>query len=284
MGAHNRVMMTSPCIMSTNSPAEKLGWMALLSGVFAAFVNPYLAIIPLAAYIIICFTASLLPEISFFLPVHSRGKTNQAFVALSFDDGPDPNTTPLLLDLLDAYQVKATFFVTGENIERYAHLIMAILERGHDIGNHSRNHDNFLMFRSTSRLSEEIDAVQTLLQGFGIVPLAFRPPVGATNPKLPLVLQRHGLYCVNFSCRAHDRGNRSVRGMAQKILRKVRPDDIILLHDISPQNNISVSLWLQEVAAILSGLNVRHLKIIRLSELIDMPVMHRTKSIDTNLN
>jgi len=277
-------MMTSPCIMSTNSPAEKLGWMALLSGVFAAFVNPYLAIIPLAAYIIICFTAPLLPEISFFLPVHSRGKTNQAFVALSFDDGPDPNTTPLLLDLLDAYQVKATFFVTGENIERYAHLIMAILERGHDIGNHSRNHDNFLMFRSTSRLSEEIDAVQTLLQGFGIVPLAFRPPVGATNPKLPLVLQRHGLYCVNFSCRAHDRGNRSVRGMAQKILRKVRPDDIILLHDISPQNNISVSLWLQEVAAILSGLNVRHLKIIRLSELIDMPVMNKTKSIDTNLN
>jgi len=277
-------MMGLPRIMSTNSPAEKTGWAALLFGATAAFVHPYLAILPFAAYIIICLTASFFPGISFFLPVHSRGKTHQSVVAISFDDGPDPGTTPLLLDLLDEYQVKATFFVTGENIERYPHLITAILKRGHDMGNHSQSHDIFLMFRSMPRLSEEVESVQTLLQDFGIIPLAFRPPVGTTNPKLPLVLKHLGLYCVNFSCRAYDRGNRDVRGMAQKILRKIRPDDIILLHDTSPKNNISVSLWLQEVSAIISGLKERQLDIVRLSELIDKPVMCRTKNIDVNQN
>lgn len=269
--------------MSTNSPAEKLGWAALLFGVAAACVNPYLAIIPLAAYIITCLIAPLLPGTSFFLPVHSRGKTGKAFVALSFDDGPDPRTTPPLLDLLDEYQVKATFFVTGGNIKRHAHLITAILERGHDMGNHSRSHDIFLMFRSMSRLAAEIESVQTLLQDFGIVPLAFRPPVGATNPKLPFALRRYGLYCVNFSCRARDRGNRAVGGIARKILHKIRPDDIILLHDTAPPNSASVSLWLREVAAILSGLKARQLKVIRLAELINKPVMHRTKNIVVNL-
>ncbi|MDR2861961.1 MAG: polysaccharide deacetylase family protein [Syntrophobacterales bacterium] len=273
MGTSDYGMMKSSWIMRTNSPAEKWGWAALLSGAAAAFFDPCLAIAPLSAYIITCLTASFLPAVSFFLPVHSRGKTGKAFVALSFDDGPDPRTTPLLLDLLDEYRAKATFFVTGKNIERYPHLIREILARGHDMGNHSRSHDVFLMFRSLSRLSAEIESVQTMLQGFGVVPLAFRPPAGATNPKLPLVLQRHGLYCVNFSCRARDRGNRAVNGMARKILRKIRPDDIILLHDISPPNNTPVSVWLEEVAVILSGLKARRLEIIRLAELIDKPVM-----------
>jgi peptidoglycan/xylan/chitin deacetylase (PgdA/CDA1 family) len=230
----------------------------------------------LAAYIITCLTASFLPGAGFFLPVHSRGKTGQAHVALSFDDGPDPRTTPLLLDLLDEHQVKATFFVTGKNIEKHPALITEILERGHDMGNHSRSHDVFLMFRSMSRLSAEIESVQIMLRSFGIVPLAFRPPAGATNPRLPLVLQRHGLYCVNFSCRACDRGNRSVRGMSRKIMGKIRPGDIILLHDASPANT-SVSAWLREVALILSALKARRLEIVRLAELIDKPVMVRSK-------
>jgi peptidoglycan/xylan/chitin deacetylase (PgdA/CDA1 family) len=258
------------------SPAAITGIVSLAGALLLAVFSPALAVIPLVFFVLFCVVASFFSTRSFFLPVNSRGKTGKAVVALTFDDGPDPQTTLLLLDVLDKYAVKATFFVTGVRTEKYGELISAILERGHNIGNHSDTHDVFLMLRTAKRLAREVEATQFRLRSFGIFPLAFRPPVGITNPKLGPVLRQQGLFCVNFSCRAWDGGNRFVRGMARRVLRKVRSDDIIVLHDVCPSGTATTQEWLEEVTSILSGIKAKGLGVIPLAELLGKSVMVRT--------
>jgi peptidoglycan-N-acetylglucosamine deacetylase len=258
------------------TPVAVIGFISLAVALILVFFSPFLAVIPLGLFVLLCLAASFVPAIGFFLPVNSRGKTGRPVVALTFDDGPDPATTPLLLKLLDEQGVKATFFVTGKRVARYGELIGDILGKGHDIGNHSFSHDVFLMLRTAKRLAREVGETQSGLRAFGIVPLAFRPPVGITNPKLGPVLHQQGLFCVNFSCRAWDGGNRFVRGMARRVLRKVRPDDIVVLHDVHPPGAATTQEWLKEVTLVLSGLQAKGLEVIPLAELLGKSIMIRT--------
>jgi len=207
--------------------------------------------------------------------VISRRKTGRRAVALTFDDGPDPDVTPQLLELLRRHGVPATFFVAGARAERHPGLIREILSRGHTLGNHSYHHDPLLMLRSREKLQEEVARTQDLLAAFAVRPLTFRPPVGITNPRLPGVLRALGMYCVTFSCRAFDRGNRRIAGLAEIILKKVRPGDIILLHDITPKGGEGIEDWLTEMEQIVSDLKMQGYEILPLSELIDRPVMER---------
>lgn len=254
-------------------PAAAAGLAAMLLALALAFVRVEWAAVPLFIFVVLCVAAAFHPDWGFILPVVSRGRTGRSAVALTFDDGPDPATTPALLQLLDGHDVRGAFFVTGERAGQYGHLIAAILERGHDIGSHSYSHDPFLMLRRTERLLQEISSTQTLLRRFGISPIAFRPPVGIANSKLAHVLREVGLYCVIFSCRAGDFGNRRIHGLAGKILKKVKADDIILLHDVRPRGADGVEAWLHEVDLILDGLKNKGLEVIPLSDLIARPVM-----------
>ena len=237
------------------------------------FINPWFALVPLALFPVVSFLAALIPGFSYYLPVISRGRKGQEGVALTFDDGPDPLVTPALLDLLDRWEIKATFFVTGERTERYPDLVRSILARGHTIGNHSYSHSPALMLLGKQRLKREVESAQTLLKQFGIVPLAFRPPVGVTSGHLWRVLLEAGMFCVNFSCRAGDMGNRRIKHLALRILGKVRPRDIILLHDVAPPKG-DVDHLLAEFEAILDGLRQRGLAVRPLAQLIGKEIMH----------
>ena len=194
-------------------------------------------------------------------------------VALTFDDGPAQPTTRQIMDLLDKYSVKATFFVSGANALSHPEIIREIIARGHTIGNHSFHHNPFLMLRSYNYLYQEIFRAQEVLSKMGIQTLAFRPPVGIINPKLSPVLDKLGMFCVTFSCRAFDAGNRRVKNLGSKILKKVKADDIILLHDVPPRRKEESVILLAEIESILSGLAARSLKIVPLSTLISREVM-----------
>jgi peptidoglycan/xylan/chitin deacetylase (PgdA/CDA1 family) len=246
----------------------------MLAGIMA-FVRIEWAAAPLSAFLLLCLAAPFYPCRGFFLPIVSRGNAGGPVVAVTFDDGPDPITTGPLLNLLKRHAVKAAFFVTGVNAEKNGDLIGEILAQGHDIGNHSYRHDPFLMLRPSGTLAREIDATQTVLHRFGISPVAFRPPVGITSPKLAAVLKDKGLYCLTFSCRANDFGNRRIQGLAERILKKVKPNDIILLHDVRPQPGTDADLWLHEIDNILSGLKQKGLQVRPLAELIGKPIMTR---------
>jgi len=257
----------------TLSPAERVGFVSFLAAGLLFFFDARLAVIPLAFYLALCFISPFLPRASIFLPIISRGKSGKKAVSITFDDGPDPMTTPALLRLLLKHDIKASFFVLGKKAIEHPELIEEILSQGHIVGNHSFSHDYFLMLRRSRTLFKEIASAQEILKGFGIIPLAFRPPQGITSPRLRTVLLKLGMYTINFSCRVMDGGNRRVRRLSAKILKRVRPDDIILLHDLRPKKEALYSNWLNEIELLFSGLKARGFSVLPLSDLIEAPVM-----------
>lgn len=262
------------------SPACGVGLAAFLLSAGLLFFRIDMAALPLATFVVFCLFAPFFPRSGFFLPVISRGGTAGKAVALTFDDGPDPDVLFPLLDLLQRYETPATFFVVGRKAEGNPELVREILLRGHAIGNHSYCHDPFLMLRSGARLAEEIDRTQRLLADFGIRPLVFRPPVGITNPRLPKALRASRLDCVTFSCRACDFGNRRIAGLAGRILKKIHPGAIVLLHDVSPPDREMIPVWLQQAERLILGLKHKGYAIVSLSQLIGRPVMENLAASD----
>ncbi len=257
------------------SPALWCGLAAFAAAMGLGSIQLQLATVPLAMFVVACLAAPFVPGVGFFLPVVSRGTTGKALVALTFDDGPDPVSTPALLALLAQRNVRATFFVIGWRAAKYPELIDAILAGGHSIGNHSYRHSYLALLRGPQALRREIMDTQKALARFNIQPLAFRPPVGITTPGLGWVLEQLGLYAVNFRFRTFDGGNRRLRNLARFTLERVRPDDILVLHDQNPARNQPITRWLGEVKQIIDGLGKRGLTITYLEKLIARPVMKK---------
>jgi peptidoglycan/xylan/chitin deacetylase (PgdA/CDA1 family) len=262
----------------TFSAATWFGLAAFAIAGLLASLDLRLATVPLAMFIIVCLVAPLIPWLSFFLPVISKGTTGKPTVALTFDDGPDPASTPALLALLERNNLRATFFVTGQRAERYPELMADILKKGHTVGNHSYRHSTLAMLCGPAAMRDEIASAQKVLERFGIMPLAFRPPVGIMTPALGQVLTQLGMYAVNFRFRPFDGGNRRLRNLARFTLGRVRPDDILVLHDLKPANGHRVDQWLVEIERILVGLGKKGLTISPLETLIGRPVMSKAKS------
>ncbi len=254
------------------SLAAKTGIIALLFALPLFFINPALATVPLLLFLMLCLGAPFFPRFGFFLPIISRGKPGTNGVALTFDDGPSPESTPILLDILARYRLPATFFVVGEKAASHPELIAAILAQGHAIGNHSLKHDYFLMLRSLKTLQADIHHTQKILKKIGIHPLVFRPPAGISNPRLAKVLAREGLITVNYSCRAFDRGNRSINKLAARILDRLQPGDIIMLHDLPPHQEQQSDYWQQELECLFSALKNNY-AVVSLEKIIQCPVM-----------
>lgn len=254
------------------APVEWAGIGAHLVALGLLPAAPPLVVVPLTMFLILCGAAPFLPRYGLFLPTVCRGSSGRRAVALTFDDGPDPATTPALLRLLHRRGAPATFFVVGRKVDRHPGLVRSILDRGHAVGNHTYRHDNLIMLRSRGALKREIAGGQAALASFGVAPLAFRPPVGITNPRLGGVLRELGLYNLTFTCRAGDWGNRRIGRLSGRILDRVRPDDIIALHDVRPPDGGMVGPWLGEIDRLLGGLARRGYAVWALSELIGRPV------------
>lgn len=252
--------------------AEKSGGISI----FLAFLLlPYS---PLASmgihffFLLCCSLAPFFPQRSFFVPVIARGCRLHRSIALTFDDGPSSKSTSFILDLLARFNVKATFFLIGERIDQSPDIVKRIIREGHLIGNHSWEHDNLLMFRSIGRLTVDLKKTQSVLATYGVRPLTFRPPVGITSPRLASVLKILGMFTVNFSCRAFDRGNRRLDNLSQSILSTVQSGDIVLLHDSLPCTEDTRQQWKDELEHLLSELTTQF-QIVPLDVLIGQPVM-----------
>jgi peptidoglycan/xylan/chitin deacetylase (PgdA/CDA1 family)/ubiquinone/menaquinone biosynthesis C-methylase UbiE len=268
--------------------ADLVGLGALQLAIVCVLVDWRWAALPLGLYLAITFVAPFFPRLGYFLPIITHGPREASRVALTFDDGPHPSTTPPLLDLLDRHQVKATFFVVGRQCEAHPELLRDIIDRGHDVGNHTGSHDVLFALRTRRRVRAEIRHCQRALAAQGVRTLAFRPPVSITNPRLWPVLQAEDLLCIHWSRRAGDRGNRRVAGLARRLLPGLRAGDIVLLHDCPPPGpgpgsdkgdgdvdgdvDASVATWLAEVEALLKGLAERNLQAVSLSTLLGVPI------------
>lgn len=153
-------------------------------------------------------------------------------VAITIDDGPDPEITPRVLDLLDAHGARGTFFCIGERVARHPQLARAIVARHHEIGNHSQRHLKRFSLLGPRGLGEEIRlAQQAILAATGELPRFFRAPAGLRNPFLEPVLAREGLQLVSWTRRGFDTVNSSARTVLSRLTRGLGNGDILLLHD-----------------------------------------------------
>lgn len=153
-------------------------------------------------------------------------------VALTIDDGPHPTVTPQVLDLLDRYGVRATFFCIGDHAARHPELCREIVARGHAVENHSQRHRHNFSVTGSAGLLKEIGAAQDTLGAItGRRPQFFRAPAGLRNPFLDPVLARLGLRLAAWSRRGFDTRRGDPRQVADRLLRGLRPGAILLVHD-----------------------------------------------------
>jgi peptidoglycan/xylan/chitin deacetylase (PgdA/CDA1 family) len=256
---------------------------AILTSAGILIFDSRLALLPIALLFLACLIAPFVPRLGFFLPVLTRGSRIQPVAALTFDDGPDPVTTPMLLDLLSRHRAPATFFVIGAKAERHPDLVRAILAGGHEIGNHTYAHDVFLMLRGRARLRREIARAQDVLRPFGIRPLVFRPPVGITNPWLLGALVDAGMICVCFRRRPADFGNRRIKRLKERVARNLAAGDILLMHEgIARPSEGQARALLAAVEGVLEKMAQRGLRPALLSETIRRPVFEPVPSPSGN--
>lgn len=155
-------------------------------------------------------------------------------VGLTFDDGPDPEVTPKVLDLLDRYRAQASFFCVGENAAAHPELVLEIVRRGHSVENHSYRHSNAFAFYGLSRLRRDVESAQAIIAGIsGQPPLYFRAPMGLRSPLLDPVLARCGLHYVSWTRRGYDARIRDAESVLRRLTGALAAGDILLLHDSS---------------------------------------------------
>jgi len=170
------------------------------------------------------------PSSTFFRPVLSRGPQDGKRISLTFDDGPAEGFTEQVLAILREYNVPATFFVCGKNVEEHPDLLRRIVAEGHAIGNHTYSH-LFVYFKSRRRIAEEIDRTQAIIEKVvGFRPAIFRPPYGARWFGLVPVLLKRGMRLILWSATGYD-WSKDVRGIIESAVRELKPGAIILLHD-----------------------------------------------------
>jgi peptidoglycan/xylan/chitin deacetylase (PgdA/CDA1 family) len=179
--------------------------------------------------------AGLIPRCAWLGPNITRLPAAGArgdLVALTFDDGPDPEVTPAVLDLLEKAGARATFFCVGRRAEVYPGVVAAIRARGHGVENHTYSHSNAFAFHGPRGLFREILRAQEAIErSGGGRPRFFRAPAGLRNPWLAPVLVSAGLSLVSWSRRGYDTVTRDGARVAARLGQGLRAGDILLLHD-----------------------------------------------------
>ena len=179
--------------------------------------------------------AGMFPRCGWLGPNITRlpaARAHGELVGLTFDDGPDPEVTPAILDLLERARARATFFCIGQRAEAYPDLVAAIRAHGHGVENHSYSHPNGFALRASDGLRREILGAQHAIErSGGGRPTFFRAPAGIQNPWLAPVLSTTGLSLVSWTRRGFDTVTRDGARVASRLVRSLGPGDILLLHD-----------------------------------------------------
>jgi peptidoglycan/xylan/chitin deacetylase (PgdA/CDA1 family) len=176
-------------------------------------------------------------------------------VALTFDDGPHPVSTPKLLDILRDKGVSATFFVIGERAERYPDIVRRAHAEGHLVANHTWSHPSLFCFLTPSRLRAEIESGSQAIERIcGFRPGCFRSPVGLRHALLGPYLKDAGLEYISWRIRTRDTFALKPDVLVSRIVDKAAAGDIVLLHD---STRTGAGAMLEAIPRIIDGLRSR---------------------------
>jgi peptidoglycan/xylan/chitin deacetylase (PgdA/CDA1 family) len=189
-------------------------------------------------------------------------------IALTIDDGPDSRVTPLVLDMLDAFGAKASFFCIGGAAEANPALCREIMRRGHAIENHTQHHRHHFSLFGPAAIRREISAAQANLTMLGgEAPQFFRAPAGLRNLFLAPVLDGLGLRLVSWTRRGFDTVKRDPALVARLLLKNLRAGDILLLHDgNAARTQAGVPVILEVLPVLLADLRAAGLRSVTLRE------------------
>ena len=195
--------------------------------------------------------------------IQHHHSTKQPFIALTFDDGPNPLFTPKVLEILEHYDAKASFFIVGKEARLHPHLVETIVAKGHTIANHSYEHSNYYGFWSKERIRQDISQTKELLEQLSHQEnFLFRPPFGVTNPNIAKAIKELNLKTIGWSIRPFDTMAKNPQKVVEKIEKKLKRGDIILLHDSS---EVSVEI----LEKLLQILQEKKLKSVTIETLLE---------------
>lgn len=206
---------------------------------------PPAAFIVVVAYVLILGMASMNMGMNLYLDtvrrIPARCDASDATggqIALTFDDSPTEGTEAVLA-LLRKHQVKATFFIVGAHAAARPDLLRQIVQDGHAIGNHSYSHAHTLPVKPTATILADIQRCSQTIQAItGVTPKMYRPPFGVVNPGIARAVKASGLPCVGWTLRSFDTVMSSPARLLSRIVRRLEPGNIVLLHDypsVTPQ-------------------------------------------------
>jgi peptidoglycan/xylan/chitin deacetylase (PgdA/CDA1 family) len=218
----------------------------------------------LLLYVSVLFCGSYFIRMGFFMKSICSAKTTEKIIALSFDDGPVAEKTTAILDILKDYQAEAAFFCTGKNMAENESILKRIPQDGHIIGNHSYSHDRFFDLFSSRRMLREMQGTSRVCKNVtGLSPRFFRPPYGVTNPNLKKSVLRGGFISIGWSVRSFDTIIKNDDRLINRILNRLRPGAILLLHD-TPDITIRI------LPQLLKAIREKGYRIVRLDKMINL--------------
>lgn len=226
-----------------------------------ACAHAYLAIILLGVFVI---------RLRMFTNAIIRGPKDADGIALTFDDGPDPKHTRVILDILDEHDAKATFFVIGRKVEAYPEVVEEIVKRGHEVGVHGFAHDRFFSLRGPGRVKDDLTrAVAAIEKVTKKRPRLFRPPIGHTNPTIARVAEELDLTVVGWSVAGYDGIARAKAArVAARVKAAIEDGAIVLLHDAA-ENDDHEPVCTKALPEILAGAKDKNLRITALTDWLE---------------
>lgn len=175
-------------------------------------------------------------QFNYFL--RSTTKLNSSFVLLTFDDGPDEQLTPKVLDILRKHDISALFFVIGSKAKNQVELTQRTIEEGHLIGNHTFSHHPLFSMQHQSKVEKEIRECDNIIQNLtGTKSTFFRAPIGYTNPIIARAVKKLQKHSMGWSLRSYDSVFKNPDRLKKRLLSKIKNGQIVLLHDNLPQTS-----------------------------------------------
>lgn len=232
----------------------------------------------------IIFTGVFLLGVSFNIALHpnmnqwkrdnkviTMAKTSEKIVALTFDDGPDAEHTPAVLDSLARHNVHATFFIVGYRAEKEHQLLQTMAAQGHEIGNHSYSH-NYSQFKKNdeSIFQDEINKTNTIIYQYtGQNPTLFRPPGGYLSDKMVNFVNAHNMIVAYWTWQQDSKDwqpGRRAEAIANHIIAHIKPGQIIILHD-GADNGLETA---RAVDILITNLTADGYRFVTMSELLEI--------------
>ena len=207
-------------------------------------------------------------DFQLFGEIVPRVDTSEKVVALTFDDGPTPEYTDGVLDVLRERGVKATFFLMGVDAEKNPEQVRAIIADGHELGNHTFNHPDMTL-ASVDKAKDEVERTDAALRSAGYSgEIHFRPPFGKKLIGLPLYLSEHDRKTITWDVEPESYSDVAAdpKLITAHVLEKARPGSIIILHVMYKARETSR----QALPDVIDGLHAQGFRFVTVSELLAM--------------